>query len=83
MERILALPKSGGVLHLLPIFAGLSVINSLAGGAACVTDWQICIGTTTMEAIALSSKGRCLYWQPYKKGLGLYVRAYERQVKNC
>lgn len=33
-ERVLPLPKTGGLLPLLPIFAGLSAIGSLAGGAA-------------------------------------------------
>lgn len=80
--RILPVPKVGGVLPLLPIFAGLSAIGALAGGTAGVVK---AINETKhakkqlkeskrhnkmMEAIAL---GKGLYLKPYKKGLGLYL----------
>ena len=32
--RIIPIPKTGGFLPLIPIFAGLSALGSLAGGAA-------------------------------------------------
>lgn len=34
VPRIIPIPKTGGVLPLIPIFAGLSAAGSLAGGAA-------------------------------------------------
>lgn len=92
-ERTLPLPKSGGVLPLLPIFAGLSALGSLAGGAAGVAkaitetkDARKRLGemqrhNETMEAIALR-QGRGLYIRPYKKGLGLYMAPYQKPTKN-
>lgn len=32
--RVIPIPKVGGVLALIPIFAGLPALGSLAGGAA-------------------------------------------------
>lgn len=92
-ERVLALPKTGGVLPLLPIFAGLSAIGSLAGGAAGIAKTvaevkdarrqlsELQRHNKTMEAIALG-KGKGLYLKPYKKGLGLYMTPFVRQSKN-
>lgn len=93
-ERILPLPKSGGVLPLLPIFAGLSAIGSLAGGAAGVAKAinetkdarkklaELQRHNETMEAIALR-KGKGLFLKPYKKGgLGLYMMPYTKYAKN-
>lgn len=89
-ERVLALPKSGGVLPLLPIFAGLSAIGSLAGGVAGVAkaisetrDARKRLAESqrhneTMEAIALR-RGKGLYLKPYRKGLGLYMTPYAHQ----
>ena len=91
-ERTLALPARGGILPLLPIFAGLSAIGSLAGGAAgiakAVTQTndakrrlaELQRHNQTMEAIAL---GKGLYLKPYKKGLGLHMTPYVKQTKNC
>lgn len=84
--RIIPIPKTGGVLpFLLPLFAGLSAIGSLSGGAASVakaiTDAKNAKKTLaekqrhnqTMETIALKN-GKGLYLKPYKKGLGLYLK---------
>lgn len=90
-DRVLALPKSGGILPLLPIFAGLSAIGSLAGGAAGIAKAinetkdakkkfaEMQRHNQTLEAIAL---GKGLYLKPYKKGLGLYMTPYVKQSKN-
>lgn len=87
-ERVLPMP--GGSLSLLPIFAGLSAIGSLAGGASGIAK---AIATTTsakkrldelkkrnepMTAVAL---GRGLYLRPYRKGLGLYMTPYVKSTK--
>lgn len=34
LPRIIPIPKTGGILPLIPIFAGLSALGTLAGGAA-------------------------------------------------
>lgn len=92
-ERVLPLPKTGGVLPLLPIFAGLSAIGSLVGGAAGVAKTvseikdarrklsELQRHNQTMEAIALR-QGKGLFLKPYKKGLGLYMTPYLKQAKN-
>lgn len=80
--RIIPIPKTGGVLPLIPIFAGLSALGALAGGASGIANAvnkakaaQQTLKESerhnkTMEAIAM---GKGLYLKPYKKGLGLYL----------
>lgn len=79
--RVIKIPKTGGILPLIPIFAGLSALGALAGGAAgvakAVTDTkaarrqldEAARHNQTMEAIALRGNG--LFLRPYKSGLGL------------
>lgn len=82
--RVIPVPKTGGVLpFLLPLFAGLSAIGALSGGAAGVAKAineakqarkQLSESerhNKNMEAIAL---GKGLYLKPYRKGLGLYLK---------
>lgn len=89
--RIIPVPKTGGALpFLIPLFAGLSAVGSLAGGTAAVVN---AVNSTKnakrqlneserhnkmMEAIAIGNKGRRkgdgLYLKPYKKGFGLYLK---------
>lgn len=84
--RVISIPKTGGALpFLIPLFAGLSAIGSLAGGTAAVVN---AVNATKnarlrlkeserhnemMEAIALNKKGSGLHLKPYRKGLGLYL----------
>lgn len=82
LPRIVPIPKTGGILPLIPIFAGLSALGALAGGAAgiakTVNDYKSAQQNfkeserhnKTMESIAL---GKGLYIKPYKKGSGLFV----------
>lgn len=82
--RVIPIPKQGGVLPLIPLFAGLSAIGSLAGGAAGIATAVNKAKTAQkklieskrhnkmMEDIALKGKG--LYLKPYRKGLGLYLK---------
>ncbi|MEY2831110.1 MAG: hypothetical protein RLZZ574_368 [Cyanobacteriota bacterium] len=80
--RILPIPKRGGILpFLVPLFAGLSAVGSLAGGAAAITkavnDAKFARKKIeenqrhnhSMESIALKGKG--YYLRPYKNGYGL------------
>lgn len=83
MPRIIPVPKTGGILPLIPIFAGLSALGSLAGGAAgiakAVTDYKTAQKhlqeserhNKMMESIAI---GKGLYIKPYKKGSGIFVK---------
>lgn len=82
LPRIIPLPKCGGLLPLIPIFAGLSALGSLAGGAAgiakAVNDSKAAQKSLQeserhnrmMEAVAL---GKGLYIRPHKRGTGLYL----------
>lgn len=81
--RVIPVPKRGGFLPLIPLFAGLSALGALAGGTAGVVKAVNEVSTAkrqlkeaerhnkTMEAVALRGKG--LYLRPYKQGLGLYL----------
>lgn len=87
IPRIIAVPKVGGILPLMPIFAGLSALGSLAGGAATIyksinnikTARDQLAETTRhnkeMKAIALGKNGKGLYLKPYRTGLGLYLKS--------
>lgn len=82
--RIIQVPKTGGILPLIPIFAGLSALGALTGGAAgvykAVTDAktgkqqleEAKRHNLAMESVAMSS-GKGLYLKPYKNGYGLFL----------
>lgn len=86
--RIIPVPKSGGLLPLIPLFAGLSALGALAGGASGIATAvnkaksaqkqleEAQRHNQTMEAIAM--KGSGLYLKPYKKGLGLYLKPQKK-----
>lgn len=80
--RVIPVTHTGGVLPLIPIFAGLSALGALAGGASGVANAvnkardasnqldELRRHNKKMEAIAI---GKGLYLAPYKKGNGLYL----------
>nr|AUH25524.1 CAP [Spodoptera frugiperda]DAC81444.1 TPA_asm: PLA2X [Spodoptera moth adintovirus 1] len=82
VPRVIPIPKTGGILPLIPIFAGLSALGTLAGGAAgiakTVNDYKAAQQNLreterhnkTMEALAL---GKGLYIKPHKNGKGLFI----------
>jgi hypothetical protein len=86
IPRVIPLPKVGGIIPLIPLFAGLSALGTLTGGAAgvakAVNDAKIAgeklkesqRHNETMEAIALGKKGSGLYLKKYKTGYGLYLK---------
>lgn len=81
-KRIIPIPKSGGILPLIPIFAGLSALGALAGGASGVAKAissaknakdelkESVRHNRSMEAIAL---GKGLYLKQYKSGMGIFL----------
>lgn len=81
-HRVIPVPKIGGFLPLIPIFAGLSALGALSGGAAGIAKAITAAKTAsdqlkeaqrhnrTMESIAI---GKGLYLKPYKTGLGLFL----------
>ncbi|XP_043471570.1 uncharacterized protein LOC122504497 [Leptopilina heterotoma] len=84
--RILPVPsKVGGLLPLIPIFAGLSALGALTGGAAgvakAVNDASAAKEqlkeaqrhNRELEAVAL---GKGLHLKPYRQGLGLHLKPY-------
>lgn len=81
VPRILPVPKIGGVIPLVPIFAALSAAGALSGG---ITNVVRAVKRTNeaqreleekkrhnwaMEQIAL---GKGLYLKPFRKGLGIH-----------
>lgn len=78
VPRIIPVPKQGGVIPFIPIFAALSALGALAGGssqiAKAVKDAQ---HNKAMEAIA-ASKGKALYLKPYRKGRALFLKPYKK-----
>lgn len=82
LPRIIPVPKTGGFLPLVPIFAGLSAAGSLAGGAAGIAKainayktakkqlYEAQRHNKEMEALFI---GRGLHLKHYKDGLGIYL----------
>lgn len=82
LPRVIPLPKSGGFLPLIPIFAGLSALGAIAGGAAgiakTVNDYKASEKSLdeskrhnkAMESLVI---GKGLFIKPYKKGNGLFI----------
>lgn len=79
--RIIPVPKTGGFLPLIPVFAGLSAVGSLAGGSAAIAKvikdckaakekFQELGHHDKLESLRI---GRGLHLKPYKNGLGIYV----------
>lgn len=90
--RVIPLPKIGGVLPLIPIFAGLSALGALAGGTTNIIKTmneaqqakqmlsESQRHNRMMEAVAIGkqTKGAGLYLKPYKHGYGLYLKPYSK-----
>lgn len=82
LPRFIPIPKSGGVLPLIPIFAGLSAVGALAGGAAgiakTINEFKIAKKQLAeskrhnekMEALCI---GKGLHLKPHKHGLGIFI----------
>lgn len=87
IQRIIPVPKMGGLLPLIPIFAGLSALGALSGGTAAVANAVITANDAkkrlkesqrhneAMESIALGKnrRGDGVFLKPYRNGLGLYT----------
>jgi Phospholipase A2-like domain len=75
MPRIIPIPKVGGFLPLIPIFAGLSALGSLAGAAANISRAvKAARANDGNKVTPLNKTGSGLYLKPYRKGLGLYIK---------
>lgn len=81
---MISVPKVGGVLpFLIPIFAGLSAIGALSGGASAITKAvneakdankrfeESKRHNLKMESISV---GKGLFMKPYRKGLGIFLK---------
>jgi hypothetical protein len=85
--RIIPIPKEGGLLPLIPIFAGLSALGSLAGGAAGIVRALKTVKNERQNKTGASlrlhsqSGGAGLFLKPYRSGLGLYM-SNKRYTKN-
>lgn len=93
MPRVIPVPKIGGLLPLIPIFAGLSALGALMGGSASVANAVVSANNAkkklkeahrhneTIESIALghnSKTGGGLHLGQHKKGFGLYLSPYSK-----
>lgn len=83
-ERLIKMPPiSGGVLPLIPIFAGLSALGSIVGSTTsilkAINEYKNAHSqldeskrhNRTLESIAI---GKGFYLQPFKKGRGFYLK---------
>lgn len=81
---MIPLPKTGGILPLIPIFAGLSALGTLAGGAAGIakTVNEYKAGQQNLQETVRHNKameslrlGKGLYIKSHKKGKGLFIKS--------
>lgn len=95
IPRVIAVPKVGGFLPLVPILTALSAVGSLASGSAAIVKSinnakmakahleENQRHNRKMESVAL---GEGLYLQPYKKGYGISltknIKKQKRNQKN-
>lgn len=94
LSRIIPVPKIGGIIPLIPVFAGLSALGALMGGSAGIASAVISANKAkkdlnemkrhnqTVEAISLGKRGSGLYLKHYKKGYGLYLRQFNPKNKH-
>ena len=81
VPRIIPIPtKIGGILPLIPIFAGLSALGSIASGASSVVkaintvnSAKQHVGNGAYLKPFSTSIGNGAYLKPYRTGLGLYL----------
>lgn len=90
IPRVIPIPKTGGVLPLIPIFAGLSALGALSGGVTNIIKSIYDIRNAKqdlaekirhnkqMEGVAIGTKGSGVFLKPYKRGLGLYLKPYSK-----
>jgi hypothetical protein len=79
--RVIPVPRVGGILPLIPIFAGLSALGSLAGGAAGIVRAIKSVKNAKekifdkgeVSELSLNRKGNGLFLKPYRTGLGLFL----------
>ena len=83
IPRVIPVPKTGGVLPLVPILTALGALGGIASGGSAVAKVlndikngreQLAEATRHnryMESIAM---GKGLYLKPYKQGYGLFLR---------
>ncbi|KAL4092500.1 hypothetical protein QTP88_027001 [Uroleucon formosanum] len=75
VPRTITIPKKGGVLPLIPIFAGLSALGALTGGVANVVKVANEFNRSTPSHL-----GRGLYLTPYK-GNSYKIETPQKSVK--
>jgi len=84
VPRIIPVPKKGGVLPLIPIFAGLSALGSLTGGVASIVKLANELSSNRNASVHL---GKGLYLTPhkgssYKIERGRNLKPYKDGSKN-
>lgn len=90
--RLIPIPKIGGMLPLVPIFAGLSALGTLIGGSAGVIRAVKATDEAKREfeeskrhnkviesiAIGQTKTGSGIYLRPYKRGYGIYLQPFPK-----
>lgn len=82
VPRVIPVPKTGGVLPLIPIFAGLSAAGSLSGGAVGILKAVKALKLAKQKFKQLKTSddkieqfciGKGLHVKPHRKGLGIFM----------
>lgn len=75
-SRIIPIPKTGGILPLIPILAGISKVGAIAGGASTIVNAirEIMSLRKNKDSSSASKKiGEGMFLAPYRKGYGLFL----------
>ena len=82
IPRIIPIPtKMGGILPIIPIFAGLSALGTIVGGVSSVVKAANAVNSIKKERVGSGAYfkpfsiniGDGVYLKPYRTGLGLYL----------
>lgn len=76
IPRIIPIPKTGGILPLIPIFAGLSALGSLAGGASAIAKTVIDAKNAKKKLEEDTRHNKVM--EAINDGKGLYLRKNAR-----
>lgn len=81
--RIIPIPKTGGMLPLIPIIAGISKIGAIAGGTSAIVNAVRDIinlrkSMKNSSDVTQRQVGNGLYLAPHRKGYGLFLSPFPK-----
>jgi len=80
-SRIIPIPKTGGILPLIPILAGIAKVGAIAGGASTIVNAirEMMNLRKNKDSASTGKKiGKGMFLGPYRKGYGLFLSPFPK-----